>query len=173
MRWNSLTSPSIRQGNCGTSGVSTETIRRLRWAPWLLWSMSRSMLAPFACGARNRPGVAAKAALRPRVFLRKSRLFFMVLPLKSWRTQLSPRDSMDIGLNRDAQPNKRLEVAPMATALLEGEGTTQMRRMEKDARWGGDGAGGPLSKPHAAVKSGARNSAVALRTTARLRTAVT
>src|ERR1700676_5170421 len=135
-----------------------------------------SMLAPFACGARNRPGVDAKAALRPRVFLRKSRLFFMVLPLKSWRTQLSPRDSMDIGLNRDAQPNKRLEVAPMAKALLEGGEPTQMqkmRRMEKDARWGGDGAGGPLSKPHAAVKSRARNSAVVLRTTARLRTAVT
>src|ERR1700732_1040603 len=143
MRWNSLTSPSMRQRNCGTSGVSTETIRVLRWAPWLMWSMfmSMPMLAPFACSAANRRGAAAKLAPRPRVFLRKSRLFFMVLPLKSWRTQLSPRDSMDIGLNRDAQPNKRLEVAPMATALLEGEGTTQMRRMEKDARCGGDGAG--------------------------------
>ena len=27
---------------------------------------------------------------------------------------------MDIGLNRDAQPNKRLEVAPLAAALLAG-----------------------------------------------------
>src|SRR2546425_6456016 len=52
-------------------------------------------------------------------------------------------------------------------------GETQMRRMEKDAACSGGEAGGPLSKPHAAVKSGARNSAVVLRTTVLLRTTVT
>jgi hypothetical protein len=36
--------------------------------------------------------------------------------------------------------------------LLEGEGETQMRRIEKDAARAGDRVGGPLSKPHAAVK---------------------
>src|ERR1700676_1102205 len=81
-----------------------------------------SMLAPFACGARNRPGVAAKAALRPRVFLRKSRLFFMDLPLRSWRTQLSPRDSMDIGSKRDARPSNRHQVAAVAIPLLRRRG---------------------------------------------------
>jgi hypothetical protein len=50
---------------------------------------------------------------------------------------------------------------------------TQMRRMEKDAARAGGGAGGPLSKPKTAVKSGTRDSAVVLRTTALLRTAVT
>src|SRR2546429_2258789 len=90
MRWNSLTFPSMRHGSDGTSGVSTETIRLLRWAPWPMrsvWSMSMCMPAPFAWGTPNRRGAAAKPAPRPRVFLRKSRLFFMVLPLSG----LNPR----------------------------------------------------------------------------------
>jgi hypothetical protein len=45
--------------------------------------------------------------------------------------------------------------------------------MKKDAACAGGGAGGPLSKPHAAEKWGARNSAVVLKTTALLRTTVT
>ena len=48
-----------------------------------------------------------------------------------------------------------------------------MRRMENDAPRAGGGAGGPLSKPHVALKSGARNSVVVPRTTALLRTTVT
>ena len=48
-----------------------------------------------------------------------------------------------------------------------------MRRMEKDAARAGGRAGGPLSKPHAAMKSGARNSAVVPKTTALPRTTVT
>jgi hypothetical protein len=60
----------------------------------------------------------------------------------------------------------------VAIPLLE-EWETQMRRIEKDVTWAGDGAGGPLSKPHAAVKSGARNATVVLRTTALRRAAVT
>src|SRR6266851_5740566 len=56
--------------------------------------------------------------------------------------------------------------------LMGSAGETSMRRMEIDAACAG-GAGGPLSKPHTAVKSGARNSAVVPRTTALLRTTVT
>jgi hypothetical protein len=48
-----------------------------------------------------------------------------------------------------------------------------MRRIEKDAACAGGRAGGLLSKPHAAVKSGARNPAVVPRTPALLRTTVT
>ena len=48
-----------------------------------------------------------------------------------------------------------------------------MRRMENDAAWAGGGAGGPLSKPHAAVKSGARNATGEPRTMVLFRTTVT
>ena len=48
-----------------------------------------------------------------------------------------------------------------------------MRRMEKDAALVGVGAGGPLSKPEAALKTGAKNSVVRSRTTAAVWTAVT
>ena len=48
-----------------------------------------------------------------------------------------------------------------------------MRRMKKDAAWTESGAGGPLSKPHAAVKAGAKNSVVLSRTTAAVWTTVT
>ncbi len=48
-----------------------------------------------------------------------------------------------------------------------------MRRMEKDAAWAEGGAGGPLSKPHAAVKAGAKNSVVLSKTTAAVWTTVT
>jgi hypothetical protein len=48
-----------------------------------------------------------------------------------------------------------------------------MRRMETDAARARDGAGGPLSKPHAAVKAGAKNSAVRSSTTAAVWTTVT
>ena len=42
-----------------------------------------SMPSPLACfGAANRRGAAARPAPRPKVFLRKSRLFFMALPLQ-------------------------------------------------------------------------------------------
>jgi hypothetical protein len=48
-----------------------------------------------------------------------------------------------------------------------------MRRMLKDALHTEGEYGGPLSKPHAAVKSGARNAVEVRRTTALLRTTVT
>jgi len=80
---------------------------------------------------------------------------------------------MDIGSKKDARPSNRREIAAVAIPLLEGEGQTQIRRMEKDAACAGGGAGGPLSKPHTAVKSGAKNSAVVLRTTALLQTTFT
>ena len=48
-----------------------------------------------------------------------------------------------------------------------------MRRMEKNAACPGGGAGGPLSELHAAMKSRARISAGAFRTTALLPTTVT
>ena len=48
-----------------------------------------------------------------------------------------------------------------------------MRRMEKEAARAGDRRGGPLSKPQAAVKLGARNAVVVPRTTALRRTTVT
>jgi len=83
------------------------------------------------------------------------------------------KNSMDIGSKRDARPSSRHQVAALAIPLLEEEGRTQMRRMEKDAACTGRGAGGPLSKPHTAVKSMARTSAVVLRTTALRRTTVT
>jgi len=110
------------------------------------------------------------------VFLRKSRLFFMVLPLlgsANGGPTLSRKTQIDIGSKRDAWPSDRHKVAAVAIPLLEGEGETQMRRMEKDAACAGGGVGGPLSKPHAAVKSGATNSTIVPRTTALLRTTVT
>ena len=135
---------------------------------------SMSMLSPLAyVGAANRRGTAAKPAPRPKVFLRKSRLFFMVLPLQDLADPTVPTNSMDIRSKRDARPSNRPEVATVAIPWLEGEAETQMRRMEKAAACAGGGAGGPLSKPHTAVKSGARNSAVVLRTTALLRTTLT
>jgi hypothetical protein len=47
-----------------------------------------------------------------------------------------------------------------------------MRRMEKAAACAPGGAGGPLSRPHAVVEPGARNSAVILGTTVLRRPAV-
>jgi hypothetical protein len=47
-----------------------------------------------------------------------------------------------------------------------------MRRMLKNAVYAEGEYGGPLSKPHAVVKSGARNAAVVSKTTEPLRTTV-
>jgi hypothetical protein len=60
-----------------------------------------------------------------------------------------------------------------AIPLLDENGETQMRRMEKDAACPGGGAGGPLSKPHAAVKPGTRKPTVVPRSTAAVWTTVT
>src|SRR5882724_13262646 len=99
-------------------------------------------------------------------------LLFLALPLQglggptvhgNWT--LDPRE--------DAQLANRQRVAAWAIALLEGNGETQMRRMKKDAAWTESGAGGPLSKPHAAVKPEAKNSVVVSRTTAAVWTTVT
>src|SRR5438876_667187 len=92
---------------------------------------------------------------------------------KTWRTQQSATTQWRIGSKKDPQPSNRREVAAVAIPLRKGEEETQMRRMEKDAARAGGGAGGPLSKPNTAVKSGARDSAVVLRTTVLLRTTVT
>src|SRR5713226_10400049 len=82
----------MRQGSAGTSGVSTETIRLLRW---LAWPMFCPLLSPLACGgAAKRRGAAAKPAPKPKVFLRKSRLFFMALPLQELADPTVPRNSM-------------------------------------------------------------------------------
>jgi hypothetical protein len=132
--------------------------------------MSISMPVSFACGAAKRRDAAAKPAPRTKVFLKKSRLLFMVLPLQELENPVSSRNSMDMGYKRDAW---RHQVAALAMRLLEGEKKTQMRRIEKDAARAGNRTGGPLSKLHAAVKSGARNSAAVSRTTAPLRTTVT
>src|SRR6266478_8573038 len=81
------------QGSCGASGVSTETIRPLLCLAWPMCSMSM----PLACfGAANRRGAAARPAPRPKVFLRKSRLFFMALPLQGVGRTHRPR-KLDIG----------------------------------------------------------------------------
>src|SRR5882724_5391708 len=86
----------MRQGSCGAAGVSTETVRPL---PCLAWPMC-SMSMPLACfGAANRRGAAARPAPRPKVFLRKSRLFFMALPLQGVGRTHRPR-KLDIGSKR-------------------------------------------------------------------------
>src|SRR5581483_1271205 len=73
----------MRQGSCRTSGVSTKVIPPLRWVGWPMCSMS---ISPLACvGAANKRGAAAKPAPKPKVFLRKSRLFFMARPLQELR----------------------------------------------------------------------------------------
>src|SRR5207302_9353984 len=144
MRWNSFTVPSMRHGSCETSGVSTETIRLLlRWAAWPTCFMS--MPAPLCCGVANRRGTAAKPAPRPKVFLRKSRLFFIALPLQKLADPTVLHNSMDNGSKRHARPDSRHQVAALAIPLLEGEGKTQMRRMLKEAEYAVGGAGGPLS----------------------------
>src|SRR5712692_2419215 len=75
-----------------------------------------SMLPPLTCvGAANRRGAAAKPAPRPKVFLKKSRLFFMALPLQGWPIQLSAK-TLDIGSKRDKQPGNRHQVAAGYTA---------------------------------------------------------
>src|SRR6266567_772941 len=76
---------------------------------------SISMLAPLFCGAANRRGAAAKPAPTPRVFLRKSRLFFMVLPHQELENPVSSRNSMDIGYRGDAG---RHQIAAFAMRLL-------------------------------------------------------
>jgi hypothetical protein len=56
-----------------------------------------SMLSPFACvGVANRRDEAAQPALRPKAFLRKSRLFFMAFPLYQLTDQLSSEGSMEL-----------------------------------------------------------------------------
>src|SRR3989442_14804064 len=110
----------MRQGSAGTSGVSTETIRLLRWLAWPMCSMSMfsPLLSPLACGgAAKRRGAAAKPAPKPKVFLRKSRLFFMALPLQELADPTVPRNSMDIGSKRDARPGSRHQVAALAIPL--------------------------------------------------------
>jgi hypothetical protein len=172
MRWNSFTFASMRHGSCGTSGVSTETIRLLvRSVAWPMCFMS--MPAPLSCGAANRRGAAAKPAPRPRVFLRKSRLFFMVLPRQELADPTVPRNSTDIESKRDAWPSNRREVAAVAIRSLEGGSETQMRSMEKGAACAGGRTGGPLSNPQASVKLTARNAVVVPRTTTLRRTTVT
>src|ERR1700694_2905966 len=138
MRWNSLTPPSMRQESCGTSGVSTETIRLLRWAPWVMWSMSMPMPAPFACGAANRRGAATKPAPRPKVFLRKSRLFFMVLPFKELADPTARENPW--ALDRGEIHGQAIDIKVAAViSPLEREGKNQMRRTLKEAVYAGCG----------------------------------
>ncbi len=63
--------------------------------------------------------------------------------------------------------------SPLWLYRCKGEGETQMRRMLKEATYGGCGDGGPPSKIHASAGSGARNLAVVPTTTAPRRTTVT
>jgi hypothetical protein len=68
----------MRQGSCGTSGVSTETIRPVLCSA----GCPMCLPAPLSCGVANVLGTAAKPAPRLRLVKRKLRLFFMILPLQ-------------------------------------------------------------------------------------------
>src|ERR1700687_1867722 len=86
----------MRHSSCGTSGVSTETIRLLlRWVAWPMCFIS--IPAPLSCGTPNRRGAGAKPARRPKVILRKSRLVFMAVPLQELTDPTVLRNSMDVG----------------------------------------------------------------------------
>src|SRR6266478_1427358 len=129
---------------------------------------SMSMLCPLACaGARNCRRAAAKPAPRPKVFLKKSRLFFMALPLQRLTDPTVARNSMDIGSKGNAQLGPRHR---SATAVPERKGRTQMRRMLKEAVYAGGEYGGLLSELHAPAGSAAANSTVVSRTTVPLST---
>src|SRR6266704_6507508 len=128
---------------------------------------SMSMLSPPICaGAANRRGTAAKPAPRPKVFLRKSRLFFIALPLQKFAGP-TVREGQWI-LDRREVHGQAVDIKSLLWLYLclEGKGETQMRRMLKDAPRAVGGAGGPLSALHAAAGSGATNLAAASRTTA-------
>src|SRR5882724_2301469 len=99
-------------------------------------------------------------------------LLFLALPLQGLGGP-TVHGNWTLDQRQNAQPANRQRVAAWAIALLEGNGETQMRRMEKDAARTESGAGGPLSKPHAAVKSVSKNSAVLSRTAAAVWTTVT
>src|ERR1700741_3113810 len=120
MRWNSFMPPSMRHGSCGTSGVSTGTFRPL--PPSVAWLMCFMFMPfPLSYEAAKRRGAAAIIALRPSVFLKKSRLFFMVFPLQ----QLGGPDCLD-GTSTGVKPKRRNangnrhQVAAF-TPLLEGD----------------------------------------------------
>ncbi len=76
--------------------------------------------------------LTAKPAPRPKVFLRKSRLFFIALPLQELAGPTVP-ESQWILDRREARPGSRHQVAALAIPLLEGKRKTQMRRMLKEA----------------------------------------
>src|SRR6266567_4031079 len=95
---------------------------------------SISMLAPLFCGAASRRGAAAKPAPRPRVFLRKSRLLFMVLPLRELAGPSAPSETQrTLERNRYTVQAADIKVVALAISPTKMKGETQIRRMLKDA----------------------------------------
>src|ERR1017187_4028606 len=122
----------MRHESWGTSGVSTETIRLLlRAVAWSMCFMSISMAVPFACGAAKRRDAAAKSAPRRKVFLKKSRLLFMVLPPLRVGESSVLQKLNGYGIQERCMATSSRCVGYAASSKETGR--TQMRRMLKDA----------------------------------------
>jgi hypothetical protein len=104
------------------------------------------MSVPPPCRAANSRGAVAKIALSRSVFLKKSRLFFIVLPLKELGGPKCPAVAQRT-LDPSEEMQRAIEIKSLPLPLLlEGEEKTQMRRTLKEAVYAEGRDGGPLSK---------------------------